>query len=448
MWMQEALPEGLPTWQPDEVAPTAQLRIAGSGLMEYLDQVFNAAAIDDYWRLEEATATPDPEPTGDKKADRAAKNAAKEVRDAAKTKMAKTYSDSKVPPRLWPDQSLWHGYSRPAEVQKADASGTVFNSALLVLQLTRRKSSYRALDAATTLAVTRQLRDALNGLCKELGTDAPELLTGHRVDRSATEQPHLAFLPLLFTGHTHADGRLMGVALAFPDKTNPDDRRTILRALAELGKNGLVLGRLGEWEISRPKAQAPHFSPTVGLALPLGGRNGPPLPHLSSTNMRRPKTSEPIVRKPPPRSDLHASAWACECPCESLLHPPRRTSGFHRLTHFRGFSAKTAPSAAIATRSLNSTNQSSAHSSSEPGVTLAMGCAVPSIPKSRLRAFMTAADFPDFFKALWGFDPFPWQTMLAQRVVVGKWPRVLSLPTAAGKNRVPRHRRFCSRARG
>lgn len=46
---------------------------------------------------------------------------------------------------------------------------------------------------------------------------------------------------------------------------------------------------------------------------------------------------------------------------------------------------------------------------------------------------MTAADFPDFFKALWGFDPFPWQTMLAERAVAGRWPRVLSLPTAAGK---------------
>ena len=41
--------------------------------------------------------------------------------------------------------------------------------------------------------------------------------------------------------------------------------------------------------------------------------------------------------------------------------------------------------------------------------------------------------FPDFFKALWGYDPFPWQSMLAERIAVESWPRALDLPTAAGK---------------
>lgn len=270
MWMQNAPPEGLPAWQPDEFTPTAQLRVAGPGLMEYLDQAFNKAAVEDFWRMEEATATPDPEPTGDKNADRAAKNEAKKFRAAAKTKMAATFADSKVPPRLWPDQSLWHGYSRPTETPKADIPGTVFDPALLVLQLTRRNSSYRSLDSATTLAVARRLRDALHGLCEISGTPAPELLTGHRANGSATDRPHLAFLPLLFTGHPHADGRLMGMGLAFPHKTNPDDRRTILRALAELGKNGLVLGRLGEWAIGRPESPGATLLPNSWTGAPAG----------------------------------------------------------------------------------------------------------------------------------------------------------------------------------
>lgn len=42
-------------------------------------------------------------------------------------------------------------------------------------------------------------------------------------------------------------------------------------------------------------------------------------------------------------------------------------------------------------------------------------------------------DFAIYFRALWGHDPFPWQTMLAERVRVGGWPRALDLPTAAGK---------------
>ncbi len=41
--------------------------------------------------------------------------------------------------------------------------------------------------------------------------------------------------------------------------------------------------------------------------------------------------------------------------------------------------------------------------------------------------------FGTFFGALWFHDPFPWQRMLAERLVGGEWPKALDLPTAAGK---------------
>lgn len=42
-------------------------------------------------------------------------------------------------------------------------------------------------------------------------------------------------------------------------------------------------------------------------------------------------------------------------------------------------------------------------------------------------------DFGDYFKAVHGHEPFPWQTRLMQRVAEGGWPEVLDLPTGSGK---------------
>jgi CRISPR-associated endonuclease/helicase Cas3 len=58
---------------------------------------------------------------------------------------------------------------------------------------------------------------------------------------------------------------------------------------------------------------------------------------------------------------------------------------------------------------------------------------------------LTHNDFAAFFRAIWGFDPFPWQQDLLQRLATGEdphrnysaghgqWPDVLDLPTGSGK---------------
>ena len=49
---------------------------------------------------------------------------------------------------------------------------------------------------------------------------------------------------------------------------------------------------------------------------------------------------------------------------------------------------------------------------------------------------MKSPDFADFFRALWERDPFPWQSRLAAMAGAGEWPRVVALPTAAGKTAI------------
>lgn len=46
---------------------------------------------------------------------------------------------------------------------------------------------------------------------------------------------------------------------------------------------------------------------------------------------------------------------------------------------------------------------------------------------------MQVDDFEEFFKDLWGFEPFPWQSALMRRVVEKGWPETLDVPTSSGK---------------
>lgn len=46
---------------------------------------------------------------------------------------------------------------------------------------------------------------------------------------------------------------------------------------------------------------------------------------------------------------------------------------------------------------------------------------------------LTTDRFAEFFKAVHGYEPFPWQKRVAKRVCKGDWPRAIALPTAAGK---------------
>ena len=57
--------------------------------------------------------------------------------------------------------------------------------------------------------------------------------------------------------------------------------------------------------------------------------------------------------------------------------------------------------------------------------------------RARRAVSSEVAEFKAFFHCIHGCDPFPWQTRLMEQVLVrGGWPRVIDLPTGAGKTAV------------
>lgn len=95
--------------------------------------------------------------------------------------------------------------------------------------LFERVSGSRPLASRTT-DLARALREAL---IEVHGNQyLPATLSGH-AENGPTEQPHVAFVPLPFVGHEHADGALMGCALVLPRELPGPDRELLLRLVAK-----------------------------------------------------------------------------------------------------------------------------------------------------------------------------------------------------------------------
>ncbi len=46
---------------------------------------------------------------------------------------------------------------------------------------------------------------------------------------------------------------------------------------------------------------------------------------------------------------------------------------------------------------------------------------------------MTQPSFVDFFTEVHGYPPFPWQSLLSERVLRTGWPESIDAPTGMGK---------------
>jgi CRISPR-associated protein Csb2 len=103
------------------------------------------------------------------------------------------------------------------------------------------------LSLTATARLTSAVRDAVMK-CAQL-QPAPEILSGHSPDNAPSQRNHIAYMPLAFVGHPHADGMIRGFAAVIPKSAVGDERRLALRALGRLAR--IWLGPSAEWKVDR-----------------------------------------------------------------------------------------------------------------------------------------------------------------------------------------------------
>ena len=88
------------------------------------------------------------------------------------------------------------------------------------------KEGGERLGLESTLQLTGALR---NAAMTAAGADVPEWLSGHAQDGTPTKKPHVAFFPLPYVDAEHADGHVLGLAMAVPRgvERQPDFRRIL-----------------------------------------------------------------------------------------------------------------------------------------------------------------------------------------------------------------------------
>ena len=151
-------------------------------------------------------------------------------------------------PRLRPSPGLWSGYGHRRPDQAAAAAGSVFSPDLLVFRRVRG----RALGLQSTAILMDTARRAILAHASQ---PVHEWVSGHAPDGSPSTRPHLALLPLADVGHDHADGHLLGLAVAVPRTLAADAVAAALGnvigagATGELGRLAIADGDLLDWEI-------------------------------------------------------------------------------------------------------------------------------------------------------------------------------------------------------
>lgn len=217
MWVADSIPperrgppaDGSPFLKlvPSDGLSSDRLRVFGPGRLADLEARYNQPAINEFSRLEAELATA----KGKRK---------QEIRSELDVRFG-----GGIPQPQRPVPSLWQGYALGAAVEDAKAQrGTQFSPDLLIL----RQVSGPTFTLESTLLLTEALRNCAMRECPE---PLPEWLSGHQAGGRRSERGHIAFVPLPHVGHPHAEGHLLGIAIATPRDT---PRRELAECLGPL----------------------------------------------------------------------------------------------------------------------------------------------------------------------------------------------------------------------
>lgn len=202
-----------PNWVPGEGPAALRLRISGRGRLDYLERRMNKQAMLAYAEMRQAV---------------------QQAKGQARQKLQQQLDERfpEPPVSLRPEPGLWQAYvpasSAPADV---DCASSVFDERLVVLALGGPR-----LGVLSTLQLTHALRGAMMAGCAQ---PLPAWLSGHQADGKPSREAHVALLPLAFTGTEHADGRLLGVALALPRSVSATDAARVLQPWLRDAADGL-----------------------------------------------------------------------------------------------------------------------------------------------------------------------------------------------------------------
>lgn len=229
VWVTEEAPG--PNLVPTDTAATMQLRVFGPGRLASLEARFNRANIDAHAELDEAVAALDAQ---HRVATGAAKRDLKKQLDAAKAERDARFPNG-APQTLRPQPSLWQGYGPPRPERSAEVCDGAFDPGMFVLRELPGNRRY-ALESCGIVA--EAIRQELVRRNDPDPRNAPEWLSGHAPDGSQSKLPRPAYIPLGFVGHEHADGHLLGVAIAVPVDFDPQSIQRLFELLGSHdGKN-------------------------------------------------------------------------------------------------------------------------------------------------------------------------------------------------------------------